>query len=148
SVKVTAGASQLTEGTDYRVDYNSGTVTILDPTILNSGQIQIEYDVHDIFTNATKNVLGFRAEVPFIDANNVTRGTIGTTFMNYSMHLPTLKTRQGEEPLSNWIWGFDGGYKFDLPAVTDALNALPFFNLKDKSELAIKADAALSIPNP
>ncbi|MDP4243529.1 MAG: cell surface protein SprA [Bacteroidota bacterium] len=149
SVKVTSGATQLTEGKDYRVDYASGTVTILNPDyVTGASALNVEYDVHDIFTNATKNVLGFRAEVPLIDASNVMRGSIGTTFMNYSMHLPTLKTRQGEEPLSNWIWGFDAGYKFDMPMITDALNALPIFNLKDKSELSVKADAAISLPNP
>ncbi len=149
SVKVTSGATALTEGKDYRVDYASGTVTILNPDYVSgASSLNVEYDVHDIFTNATKNVLGFRAEVPMLDAANQVRGVIGTTFMNYSMHLPTLKTRQGEEPLSNWIWGFDGGYKFDMPMITDALNALPIFNLKDKSELNIKADAAISLPNP
>ena len=143
SVRVTINGTPLVEGTDFRVDYNSGTVSILKPDLINTGQINVEYDVHDIFTNATKNVLGFRAEVPLAD-----KGVIGTTLMNYSMHLPTLKTRQGEEPLSNWIWGVDGSYKFDTPFITDALNFLPVFNLKDKSEFSIRADAALSLPNP
>ncbi len=148
SVRVTIGGTPLAEGQDFRVDYNSGTVTILRSDLINTGAINVEYDVHDIFTNATKNILGLRAEVPLFDAGANPRGVIGTTLMNYSMHLPTLKTRQGEEPLSNWIWGADGSYKFDAPFVTDALNVLPFFNLKDKSELSIRGDAALSIPNP
>jgi len=148
SVRVTIGATQLVEGTDFRVDYNSGTVTILNTDLLNTGQINVEYDVHDIFTNATKNILAMRAEVPLFDDEGNNKGAIGTTFMNYSMSLPTLKTRQGEEPLSNWVIGMDGGYKFDAPFLTDALNALPIFNLKDKSELDAKIDAAISLPNP
>ncbi len=143
SVRVTINGTPLVENTDFRVDYNSGTVTILKPDLVQTGQINVEYDVHDIFTNATKNVLGLRAEMPLAD-----KGVIGTTLMNYSMHLPTLKTRQGEEPLSNWIWGVDGSYKVDAPFLTDALNFLPIFNLKDKSELSIRGDAALSLPNP
>ena len=143
SVKVTIGGTPLVENQDYRVDYNSGTVTILRTDLINTGAINVEYDVHDIFTNATKNVLGLRAEIPIPD-----HGVIGTTFMNYSMSLPTLKTRQGEEPMSNWIWGIDGSYKLDAPGITDALNALPFFNLKDKSEFSVRADAAVSLPNP
>ncbi|HWF43572.1 MAG TPA: cell surface protein SprA [Candidatus Kapabacteria bacterium] len=143
SVKVTVNGTPLVENTDYRVDYASGTVTILNTDLLSTGTINVEYDVHDIFSNATKNILGFRAEVPILD-----HGVIGTTFMNYSMSLPTLKTRQGEEPMSNWIWGIDGSYKVDAPGITDVLNALPFFNLKDKSEFSVRADAALSLPNP
>ncbi len=148
SVRVTIGGTQLVEGTDFRVDYNSGTVTILNTDLINTGQINVEYDVHDVFTNATKNVLAMRAEVPLFDETLTPKGVIGVTAMNYSMSLPTLKTRQGEEPLSNWILGADGGYDFNAPFMTDALNALPFFNLKDKSDLTVKVDGAVSLPNP
>ncbi len=148
SVRVTIGGTQLVEGTDFRVDYNSGTVTILNTDLINTGQVNVEYDVHDVFTNATKNVLAMRAEVPLFDDAAVRKGDIGITAMNYSASLPTLKTRQGEEPYNNWILGADGSYQFETPFLTDALNALPIFNLKDKSELSIKADGALSLPNP
>jgi len=148
SVRVTIGGNQLVEGTDFRVDYNSGTVTILDPNLLSTGQVNVEYDVHDIFTNATKNILAMRAEIPLFDAAAHPKGVIATTLMNYSMSLPTLKTRQGEEPLSNWVWGMDGSYSLDAPFITDALNALPVFDLKGKSSLDIKLDGALSLPNP
>lgn len=147
SVRVTIGGNQLTEGTDFRVDYNSGTVTILNPSLLNTGQINVEYDVHDIFTNATKNILALRAEVPLFDQVGHAKGAIATTLMNYSMSLPTLKTRQGEEPMSNWVWGADGSYNFDAPYITDALNALPMFDLKGPSSLDIKLDGALSMPD-
>ncbi len=148
SVRVTIGGTQLVEGTDFRVDYNSGTVTILNTDLINTGQINVEYDVHDVFSNATKNVFAMRAEVPLFSDDAVQKGDIGITAMNYSASLPTLKTTQGEEPFSNWIFGADGGYKFDMPFLTDAMNATPFLNLKDKSSLNVKVDAALSLPNP
>jgi hypothetical protein len=143
SVRVSIAGHQLTENSDYRVDYNSGTITMLKPDLLSTGQLNVDYETHDIFTNATKSVLGLRGEIPLSD-----KGLVGLTFMNYSMKLPSIKTRQGEEPLSNWILGFDGSYKFNAPAVTDLLNYLPIFNLKEKSELSFKIDAALSLPNP
>lgn len=37
SVVVTAGGMTLAEGTDYRVDYSSGIVTILNQSILDAG---------------------------------------------------------------------------------------------------------------
>jgi hypothetical protein len=143
SVRVSAGGRQLTEGVDYRVDVNGGTVTLLRPDLATAGQVSVDYDVHDIFTTSTKNLLGFRAEVPILD-----HGLIGMTLMNYSLHMPSIKTRQGEEPISNWILGADAGYKFNAPWLTGALNALPIFNLKDKSEISVKLDAAVSMPNP
>ncbi len=148
SVRVMIGGTQLVEGTDFRVDYNSGTVTILNTDLINTGQINVEYDVHDVFSNATKNVLGMRAEVPLFDDLDVQKGDIGITALNYSASLPTLKTTQGEEPFSNWIVGADGSYKFDAPFLTDAMNATPFLNLKDKSSLDVKVDAAVSLPDP
>ncbi len=143
SVRVTAGGRQLTEGVDYRVDINSGTVTLLKPDLATAGQISVDYDTHDIFTTSTKTLVGLRAELPLGD-----RGLFGTTLMNYSMHLPTIKTRQGEEPLSNWILGGDLSYKVPTPFLTDWMNALPIFNLHDKSDINFKIDAALSMPNP
>ncbi|MDP4219779.1 MAG: cell surface protein SprA, partial [Bacteroidota bacterium] len=143
SVRVTAGGRQLVEGVDYRVDVNGGTITLLKPDLATAGAINVDYDVHDIFTTSTKNLFGLRGEVPILD-----HGLIGMTLMNYSLHMPSIKTRQGEEPLSNWILGADAGYKFSLPWLTNALNALPIFNLKDKSEFNVKLDAAVSLPNP
>ncbi|HET9135432.1 MAG TPA: cell surface protein SprA, partial [Candidatus Kapabacteria bacterium] len=143
SVRVTAGGRQLTEGVDYRVDINSGTVTLLKPDLATAGQISVDYDTHDIFTTSTKTLVGLRAELPLGD-----QGLFGTTLMNYSMHLPTIKTRQGEEPLSNWILGGDLSYKVPTPFLTNWMNALPIFNLHDKSDINFKFDGAFSMPNP
>lgn len=143
SVKVSIGGNVLKENIDYRVDYNSGTVTLLNPGLASTGQISIDYETHDIFTTSTKTVLGLRTELPMAD-----NGLLGFSLMNFSMTLPSLKTRQGEEPLSNWIAGVDASYNLDVPFVTDALNYLPFFNLRDKSSLAFRTDFALSMPNP
>lgn len=143
SVKVSINGSPLKENVDYRVDYNSGTVTMLRPDLAGTGQVSIDYETHDIFTTSTKSVIGFRTEVPVLD-----KGLFGFSMMNYSMTLPSLKTRQGEEPLSNWIMGFDAGYNVDAPFITDFLNYMPWFNLREKSTLALRTDFAVSLPNP
>ncbi|MFI5262979.1 MAG: cell surface protein SprA [Candidatus Kapaibacterium sp.] len=143
SVRVSVGGRQLVEGVDYRVDINGGTITLLKPDLATAGQISVDYDVHDIFTTSTKNLFGLRGEVPILD-----HGLIGVSLLNFSLHQPSIKTRQGEEPLSNWIIGADAGYKFNVPWLTNAMNALPIFNLKDKSELSVKLDGAVSLPNP
>ncbi len=143
SVRVSSGGRQLVEGVDYRVDVNGGTITLLKPDLATAGPLSVDYDVHDIFTTSTKNLFGLRGEIPILD-----HGLIGMSLMNFSLHQPSIKTRQGEEPLSNWILGADAGYKFNMPWLTNVMNALPIFNLKDKSELTVKLDAAVSLPNP
>jgi hypothetical protein len=143
SVRVNAGGRQLQEGVDYRVDINSGTVTLLRPDIASLGQISVDYDQHDFFTTNTKTLLGLRAELPILN-----RGGLGFSLMNYSMNVQSLKTRQGEEPYSNWVVGADASYSFPTNSITNWLNALPIFNLKDRSEISAKLDFALSLPNP
>lgn len=143
SVRVTAGGRQLQEGVDYRVDINSGTVTLLKPDLATAGQINVEFDQHDFFTTSTKTLVGLRGDLPILD-----RGLLGFSLLNYSMRLPTIKTRQGDEPFSNWVAGADASYKIPLQGLTNALNALPIFNLKDKSEISFRADMALSLPSP
>jgi hypothetical protein len=143
SVRVTAGGRQLQEGVDYRVDINSGTVTLLRPDIASLGAISVDYDQHDFFTTNTKTLLGLRAELPILN-----RGGLGFSLMSYSMGVQSLKTRQGEEPFWNWVLGADATYSVPTNSLTNMLNALPFFNLKDKSEITAKLDFALSLPNP
>lgn len=143
SVRVTAGGRQLQEGVDYRVDINNGTVQLLKPDLATAGAVNVEFDQHDFFTTSTKTLLGLRGDLPLGE-----RGLFGFSMLNYSLKLPTIKTRQGEEPLSNWVLGTDASYKVPFQGLTNALNWLPIFNLKDKSEILFKADMAVSLPNP
>ena len=59
SVVVMAGNLRLVEGTDYTVNYNLGSVRILNPAILSSGQeITISFEKADLFNFQTKWLSG------------------------------------------------------------------------------------------
>ena len=56
SVVVTAGGLKLVEGTDYTVDYNLGRITILNQSILNSGQaVKVDYENNNQFATQVRN---------------------------------------------------------------------------------------------
>ena len=72
SVVVTAGNLQLVEGTDYTVNYSLGSVRILNPAILSSGQeINVSFEKADLFNFQTKWLSGARAEYEFDENINL-----------------------------------------------------------------------------
>src|SRR5690606_15521826 len=68
SVRVTSGGTPLSEGTDFIVDYQGGTLTITNPAYLSSGRdIEIEYEQNALFQLQTKTLLGARLDYALDD---------------------------------------------------------------------------------
>ena len=66
SVKVTAGGRVLVEGVDYTVNYQIGTVQILDPSLQSSNTpIQVSVENNSVFGQQTKRFTGFNVEHQF-----------------------------------------------------------------------------------
>src|SRR5690606_28745554 len=62
SVRVTSGGTPLNEGTDFIVDYTSGSVDIINPAFLTAGRdIQISYEQNQFLNLQKKTLLGARA---------------------------------------------------------------------------------------
>ncbi len=76
-VTVYAGNTPLTEGADFTVDYSQGIVTIINPSIMNSGKtLRVEYDKADLFNFQSRTLAGTRLEYLVNDRTN-----FGLTFM-------------------------------------------------------------------
>ena len=68
SVNVTAGGRQLVEGVDYTVNYQLGTVQILDPGLQASNiPINVSVENNAIFGQQTKRFSGINIEHLFND---------------------------------------------------------------------------------
>ena len=66
SVKVTAGGRVLVEGIDYTVNYQIGTVQILDPSLQSSNTpIQVSVENNAVFEQQTKRFTGVNVEHQF-----------------------------------------------------------------------------------
>jgi len=138
SVNVTSGGSRLTEGVDYTVDYQGGTVNITNPAHLTSGrEINITYEQNSFFNLQKKTLLGARADYNFGDPLQ-----IGATFMRLNQKSPIDKFRIGEEPISNIIWGMDGILQLEPRWLTRAIDALPFVQTREPSSISITGEFA------
>ncbi len=142
SVRVTLNGSPLTPGVDYTVNEQIGSVQILKEEALAPGaKLDIEFEKQDLFTFASKTLVGARGEV---DINK--DSYFGFTFLSLNQKTLSDKVRIGEEPISNSMFGIDAKTILDLPVLTDALNTLPFISTKEKSSLSLQGEAAMVLP--
>jgi cell surface protein SprA len=142
SVKVTAGGTQLQEGTDFTVDYTVGKVTIINPGILSSGQdIRVTFETTTLFGIDQKTMVGVRADL------NVHKDfQLGATLLNLNERTITPKLTIGNEPVNNLIWGIDGGFRKQSRFITNLLDKLPFYNTKTLSEVTFNGEFAQLLP--
>ena len=138
SVEVTSGGQTLKEGTDYVVDYQSGTVNITNQTYLTDGrEINISYEQQSIANLQKKTLLGARADWSLRD-----QFALGATIMRLSQKSPVDKYRIGEEPIQNTIWGVDGSMQLEPRWLTRAVDALPLVQTRAESELSVSGEFA------
>nr|WP_319401309.1 cell surface protein SprA [uncultured Carboxylicivirga sp.] len=142
SVIVTAGGIKLTENIDYTVDYTLGRVRIINQGILSSGTpIQVSLENQSLFNLQTKTLLGTHLNYQFNENFN-----IGGTIMHLQERPLTQKVNIGDEPISNTIWGLNTSYFTESTAITEALDALPLIQTKEKSSVAFEGEFAQIIP--
>lgn len=149
SVKVTLNGAPLQEYADFRVEYFTGQVTVINPNaFLPNARLEVEYEQNDPFNIATKTILGLRAD---LDLKTILRsrtfsGSIGLTAMNYNQALVTDRVRVGEESMNNLMIGVDGNFSTELPLVTKALGAI--FDTKAASSITGRGEVAMMLPDP
>ncbi|MDP5169266.1 MAG: cell surface protein SprA, partial [Bacteroidia bacterium] len=142
SVTVTAGGRQLTEGSDFQVDYFGGKVTIINPAILSSGQdIQVSYESSSLYQVQTKTLLGGRAE--FAPSDNL---QLGLTALNLREQPFNQKLTLGDEPVNNTLWGFDASYQNEAPLITKLVDKIPLISTKAPSNIQAAAEFAQFVP--
>ncbi len=142
SVVVTAGGIKLTENVDYTVDYNFGTIKIINPGIQNSGTpISVSLESQSLFNMQTKTLMGTHLNYEFNKNFN-----IGGTVMHLRERPLTQKVSFGNEPISNTIYGFNTSYFTETQWLTDVLNKLPMLQLKEPSSISFEGEFAQLIP--
>ncbi len=142
SVVVTAGGARLLEDKDYIVDYNLGTVRIINQGLLESGTpITVSVESNALFSLQTKSLVGSHFDYKFSDNFNV-----GATILNLTERPLTQKVSFGSEAISNTIWGFNTSYQTESKFITKMVDLLPFIQTKEKSTLTFDAEFAHFIP--
>jgi cell surface protein SprA len=142
SVKVTAGGVPLAENTDYTVDYNMGTVTIINSALIESQTpIQVSLENNQFFGFQTKTLVGAHLDYRISDNFN-----IGGTILHLTERPYTQKVNYGEEPISNTIWGLNTSYKTESQLLTKIIDKIPLLNTKTPSSISFFGEFANLIP--
>ncbi len=142
AVKVTAGGVPLTENVDYTVDYNMGSVKIINPALIESQTpIQVSLESNQFFGFQTKTLLGTHLDYRFSDNFN-----IGGTILHLTERPYTQKVNFGDEPISNTIWGLNTSYKTESQLLTKIIDKLPLLETKAPSTISFFGEFAHLIP--
>ncbi len=142
SVTVTAGGRVLVEGVDYTVNYQLGTVQILDPSLLNSNTpISVTTENTTLFGQQTKRFTGLNVEHKFSDEFQ-----IGATYLNLNERPLTQKSSYGVEPINNTMFGLNANYSTEVPFLTRMVNKLPNIDTDVVSNFSLRGEFAYLLP--
>ncbi|MBQ0049235.1 MAG: cell surface protein SprA [Bacteroidales bacterium] len=138
SVLVTAGGVTLNENTDYTVDYNMGTVTIINQSIIDAGtNVNASVESNDNYGMQRKTMLGVNADYEF--SKNL---TLGASLMYLNEQPLTTKVNMGTEPLKNTLWGAHISWKTESQWLTNMLAKLPLIHCTQPSSISFNGEFA------
>ncbi len=143
SVIVTAGGVQLTENSDYTVDYAMGIVTITNQSIIDSGQnISVTLENQSMFSTQRKTLLGLDLQYQLNKNLN-----FGATVLHFSEKALIEKVNIGDETVNNSMIGFNMAYNGEFMWLTNLLNKIPTVNAVQPSRLSLTAEYAQLLPH-
>lgn len=146
SVTVSAGGRVLLEGVDYDINYDLGTIKIINAAIINSGlPVQVNYENNASFGIQQRNYLGLRFDY---NAKNTAKEQLsfGGTLVRLGERPFFNKTIIGEDPIKNTMYGLDVNYRKDIPRLTKLLDKLPFYQTTAPSTINVFAEGAYLKP--
>ena len=146
SVSVMAGGQMLRENIDYSIDYNLGTVRILNQGILSSGvPVNVQYENNAGFGIQQRNFMGVRLD--YMAKTTAKESlTIGGTMVRLGERPFFTKTMINEDPIKNTMYGMDFNYNTQSDRLTRWLDKLPFYNTTEQSTITAYGEAAILKP--
>ncbi len=146
SVTVSAGGRTLIEGIDYDINYDLGTIKIINSAVINSGiPVQVNYENNASFGLQQRNYMGLRFDY---NAKNTLKEQLsfGGTMVRLGERPFFNKTNIGEDPIRNTMYGLDVNYRKDIPRLTKLLDKLPFYQTTAPSSVNVFAEGAVLKP--
>lgn len=142
SVVVTANGVTLTENVDYTVDYNMGSVTVINSSLLESRTpISVSVESEQYLGYQTKTLLGTHLNYKYSKDLE-----IGATLLHLGEKPYTQKVVYGEEPISNTIWGLDMSYRKESNLITNIIDNIPLIETKTPSTISFFGEFAQLLP--
>jgi cell surface protein SprA len=146
SVSVTSGGRPLQEGLDYDINYDLGTIKVINPAILNAGlPVQVNFENNASFGLQQRSFMGLRLDYQVRNTAK-TQLAIGATAVRLAERPFFTKVNLGDDPIRNSMYGVDLAYKKDLPRLSKILDKLPFYSTKAASSMNAYAEGAMLKP--
>ncbi|MGZ8540496.1 MAG: T9SS outer membrane translocon Sov/SprA, partial [Chitinophagaceae bacterium] len=142
SVTVTSGGQTLQENIDFEINYDLGTLRVINQAIINSGvPVNIQYENQAAFGIQQRNYMGLRLDY---FANK--KLTLGGTIARLGERPFFVKQSYGDDPIRNTMYGLDADYRSEWPRLTKWLNKLPFYNSQETSSISAYVEGAMLQP--
>jgi len=146
SEKISIGNQVLTRGTDYTIDYPSGTVQFLKPdSLFGNGvtQVRAQFEERAAFAVAPTSIYGLAAKYDL-----GTRGEVDLTGLFQKQQSAFTRPPLGLEPASSFIGGVSTQLHFRPDWITHVLNWLPGVHTEVPSFMNVSGEVAMSKPSP
>lgn len=142
---VTVGGRRLAKDVDYRINYQSGVVSILDSASIPEDQeIAITYKKAGGFGTASKTLLGAAATYQPPDS----KFSLSTSWLYESKGSPDRRPRLGSEPTRTAVGEIGMRYATESMRLTRWLDKLPGLEARRTSKLSFEGGLGVSFPNP
>ncbi len=144
SEEVLLNGRRLQRGSDYTIDYFTGTLRLLnEQATAANANLDISYESNQLFQIDKKTVMGARAEYDLWDDS-----FIGATMMYLNERTLDQKIRVGKGPMRNFIWDVNTSLSFKPFFLTRFANFLPFVDTRTPSSITFEGEIAQIVPNP
>lgn len=142
SVTVTAGGRILQENVDYEINYDLGTLRVINPAIIQAGlPVQVQYENNATFGLQQRNYMAIRLD--YLASKKL---TLGATMVQLGERPFFTKQGYGEDPIRNRMYGFDFAYNNNIPRLTKWLDKLPFYSTRTMSSITAYGEVAVLDP--
>lgn len=142
TIKVYSGGIMLQENADYSIDYESGTLRILNPALsLSNNTLKVSIEDNSIFGAQQKTFIGGRIDYAAND-----KLLLGATFMKLNERPFSEKVFVGSESISNTMIGADINYTTKSTWLTRMVDKLPFIKTNQESTINFYGEIAHSKP--
>ena len=144
SEEVRLNGSNLLNGTDYTIDYFTGTLNIINQNALDpTANLEITYEENELLSFDQKLLTGLHFKYDYSDNDYFSGG-----MYYYNQSIIDDRVDFGFEPMRNFIWNISGKYDQNIPFLTDLVNFIPLIDRKKKSNLFLEGEYAHVYPNP
>ncbi|MCE5248906.1 cell surface protein SprA [bacterium] len=141
--QVLLNGKALANGTDYRINYMTGELTLLNQEALSpTADLVIKYEEMNAFQQMQKSLLGVRTEYDLWQDSK-----IGATFLFNNESTRDKRVRIGQEPSRMFLFDTDTQLNFQPKVLTTMIDKIPLVVANEASKIQIEGEVAKSMPN-